>query len=383
MIPVGTAAGPRAEILSVRSADRGTHVEAHLVAGPAASPRDAFAALAEELVSAGIQPVQERIYGAAEAAPRILEDRRAEFLRRGLDPSLPATFVDGAPADGGEFGGVQVWGVSPRSGGGVVTTLEADGVRGRLWEGPGFRLAALASLRGVEPAGTLPPGASVQARLLFENADAALRRCGLTYAHVVRTWIYLARLLEWYGDFNRVRNARYVQIGFLPPGRLSAPASTGIQGRAGSEECLMDLLALEPGAGAESVPIMQTVRQPAAPSYGSAFSRGVALTLGGGRTIHVSGTASIGADGKTAHVGDREAQCVETLLGVAAVLAEHGAGLEDVCSATLFCKDSETAAAYRSVTRLLGLPEFPTLMIRADVCRPDLLVEMEAVAIRP
>jgi len=68
-------------------------------------------------------------------------------------------------------------------------------------------------------------------------------------------------------------------------------------------------------------------------------------------------------------------------MSIAAILGEQGGGLEDITSATLFCKNREAWEAWKRATKLLGIPEIPKLCVIADVCRHDLLVEMEAVAV--
>lgn len=145
----------------------------------------------------------------------------------------------------------------------------------------------------------------------------------------------------------------------------------------------MDVLALEvtdPG-DVRVEPVRTSDRQNPAFRYGSAFSRGMALVTGGRCTLWVSGTASIGPGGETLHTGHVEAQILETLLSVAALLEEQGAGLRDIVTATLFCKTPAVYAAAERVTRLLDLPHLPAVSVRADVCRSDLLVELEAVAV--
>jgi enamine deaminase RidA (YjgF/YER057c/UK114 family) len=142
----------------------------------------------------------------------------------------------------------------------------------------------------------------------------------------------------------------------------------------------MSALAIDPADPAALTLVMQSSRQPPAASYGSAFARAAVWEWGGWKTVFISGTASIDAAGATVHADDPEAQCVETLLNVAALLEEQGGSLEDVVMATLFCKDRAALDAYRGVTRLLGI-RLPTLAVRADVCRSDLLVEIEAVAV--
>jgi enamine deaminase RidA (YjgF/YER057c/UK114 family) len=66
---------------------------------------------------------------------------------------------------------------------------------------------------------------------------------------------------------------------------------------------------------------------------------------------------------------------------IAAILEEQGGGLKNITSATLFCKNREAWEAWERVTRLLGIPALPKVCMIADVCRHDLLVEMEAVAV--
>ena len=58
----------------------------------------------------------------------------------------------------------------------------------------------------------------------------------------------------------------------------------------------------------------------------------------------------------------------------------EGADLTDIRLATLFCKDRETLAIYERVTRQLGITRIPVLPVLADVCRPELMVEIEAMA---
>jgi enamine deaminase RidA (YjgF/YER057c/UK114 family) len=240
----------------------------------------------------------------------------------------------------------------------------------------------LAAVRGARPGGSLADGAHAQADQMFTNVGLGLKAHGFEYRQVVRTWIYMARLLEWYGDFNRVRTAHYAPAGLGVEGGAAFPASTGIQGRSAGEECLADVLALDSDGpqSAAALPIRRSPRQDQSFNYGSAFSRGMAIAIEGTRTVHISGTASINPAGDSIHVGDAELQSLETLMCIAAILEEQGGSLANITSATLFCKNRDAWEAWKRVTRLLKVPEFPKVCVLADVCRHDLLVEMEAVA---
>ena len=69
------------------------------------------------------------------------------------------------------------------------------------------------------------------------------------------------------------------------------------------------------------------------------------------------------------------------MMSIAAILEQQGGSLRNITSATLFCKDQAAWEAWQRVSKLLQLPSFPKICVIADVCRHDLLVEMEAVAV--
>ncbi len=72
-----------------------------------------------------------------------------------------------------------------------------------------------------------------------------------------------------------------------------------------------------------------------------------------------------------------------TLMAVGALLEEHGATLADIATSVLFCKTLEAADAWARVTSLMSVPDFPVIPVVGDVCRPELLLELEATALVP
>lgn len=373
--------------LDVRESVRDTFTEYHVTAAVAGGDGTDFEML--ELVAAamaerGIQSIQEKIYGRASARAEVLHRRDSAWFRHGLDATVAVSWIEGFPLHDGNCAGMQVWGVKPHDGRNCVRTVENPVTgRGREWIGRDFTMLHLPAVRGSLPDGRLPPGEAAQAERMFANAAAGLHAHGMEYRNVARTWIYVARLLEWYGELNRVRNAHHVRTGLGGPDGPAFPASTGIQGRTDDEACLMDVLAVtssRPGAIATE-PIRRSPRQDQSFNYGSAFSRGMTFRIEGRPTVHISGTASINAAGASTHLGDAEGQSLETLLNIAAFLEAQGGSLRDITSSTLFCKDLAAWTAWQRVTHLLQVPEFPQVRVLADVCRDDLLVEMEAVAV--
>jgi enamine deaminase RidA (YjgF/YER057c/UK114 family) len=352
--------------------------------GAGAAAQQVFASVAAALAEHRIQPVQEKLYGLTRGRDEVLRVRDGIYRGHGLDRTMPVTWIEGAPLHGGEFTGVQIWGVAPTGGEPCVRTVENPVTgRGRVWTGAGFRMLHLPGVCGTRPDGVLAATRVEQAAQMFANVGAGLAAHDMRYPQVVRTWIYVAHLLDWYLDMNRVRTAHYRANGLGVEGGPAFPASTGIMGRSGAEECIMDVLAVEslrPGA-LVATPINRSAKQHSSFNYGSSFSRAMALEIEGRRTVHVSGTASINAAGSSTHRGDAEHQCIDTLLSIAAILEDQGGGLGSIVSATLFCKDTAPWEAWERTTRLLKVPAIPKVTVVADVCRDDLLVEMEAVAV--
>ena len=104
----------------------------------------------------------------------------------------------------------------------------------------------------------------------------------------------------------------------------------------------------------------------------------------GGGTLFVSGTASIvGHD--TIHPGDVVAQTRETMVNISALLEEAnrtvGAArysLEGLKLKVYVRKPSDLAAIQATLSELLR-PAAGIVYLQADICREDLLVEIEAV----
>jgi 2-iminobutanoate/2-iminopropanoate deaminase len=123
--------------------------------------------------------------------------------------------------------------------------------------------------------------------------------------------------------------------------------------------------------------------------YGSSFPRGLRIQFGGLTALLISGTASIDDSGKTVHVGDFAAQCLRTYRNIAALLASEGASWHDVVRTTCYLRDIERD--YDEFNRIrtsffswMGLDPLPASVgIQARLCRSDLLIEIEAIALLP
>jgi enamine deaminase RidA (YjgF/YER057c/UK114 family) len=118
----------------------------------------------------------------------------------------------------------------------------------------------------------------------------------------------------------------------------------------------------------------------------SSFSRGLRLDFGNVAVVLISGTASVGANGETLFPGDFRAQTRRTFANIAALLESEGATWKDVVRTTCYLRDierdyeafNEERTAFYRERQLDPLPA--STGIQAILCRPDLLVEIEAIA---
>lgn len=149
--------------------------------------------------------------------------------------------------------------------------------------------------------------------------------------------------------------------------------------------------ALESIAGAESIgkkaiSAPEALNEAHAYARPSSFSRGLRLDLNGVSILLISGTASIGPGGETLHAGDFREQTRRTFANIAALLETEGATWKDVVRTTCYLRDierdyeafNEERTAFYREQALDPLPA--STGIQAILCRPDLLVEIEAIA---
>jgi enamine deaminase RidA (YjgF/YER057c/UK114 family) len=119
----------------------------------------------------------------------------------------------------------------------------------------------------------------------------------------------------------------------------------------------------------------------------SSFSRGIRFDLGDKSMLMISGTASIDEAGRTTCVGDFRAQLWRTYRNITALLASEGATWHDVVRTTCYLRDIERDYKDFNEVRTaffgwLGLDPLPASTgIQARLCREDLLVEIEAIAV--
>jgi len=232
--------------------------------------------------------------------------------------------------------------------------------------------------------GILPPDLTVsreaQTTAVFEGIEDALKDADMTFDHVARTWLYMDDILDWYDPFNRARDAffrsRKVYDGLVP-------ASTGIGSAnmygAAFTACA---IAVKPKTDSTYVIPVDSPLQCAALEYGSSFARAVEIGTSEYRTLLVSGTASIEPGGATAFVDDVEKQIQLTMDVVEGILKSRDMDWSDATRAIMYLKKPEYMDVWNAWLKKNNLENLPLINIEADVCRDDLLVELEMDAVK-
>lgn len=342
-----------------------------------------YAAMGARLNATGMSVAHERIFGTLDARDAVMQSRHDALQAAGIDPHPAVSYIQGRPVFGAGFAGAIVQAVRPDSGSSVQTLFEMGAPWGRAWVLHGVGYIAVQSAHG---SNGLDRGD--QASQMFAQVDARLHSQSASYRDVVRTWLYLSHILDWYGDFNRARDVQYARFGLMPnleratlEAPLLLPASTGIEGyNACGSDCLMDALVIT-GPKRPAIRQMANARQKDAFRYGSAFSRGACICEADTTRIELSGTAAIDEEGKSVHVGDTAAQIHHTLEAIEALLNTEQASLKHMAAATVFFKEAEDYPLFLEGMKKRKLNRFPAVLVHADVCRGDLLFEMDGTAV--
>ncbi len=298
------------------------------------------------------------------------------------------------PALGGAEALCEVWRLT---GDRAAASMPATARHGRVQyrcAGPllfGSLMIAETGLSGIESA--CPTGGNGAVTALMRATDAAYREIfELTtasgYPHLVRIWNYLAEINgqadgeERYRQFNSARKTVFQNCGRFTAG--SVPAASALGSMAGSPFSLYFLAAREAPLAIENPRQVSAYHYP--PQYGEhcpIFSRASLMCATTGINLFVSGTASI-VGHETRHRGDAAAQTAESLANIGAVVDEANRLLGasryslDQLTFKVYVRHPGDLAAIAAQIERSAARKAPIVYLRADVCREDLLVEIEA-----
>lgn len=217
---------------------------------------------------------------------------------------------------------------------------------------------------------------------IFDHLD------DLGYPNLIRIWHYLPDIhldegtLERYKRFSLGRHEAFIAKGRTI--RTDAPAASAVGKRSGNT-VICFLAAPHPGIAIENPRQVNAYSYPA--QYGPrgpTFARALFTSWDDLRQLYISGTASIFGH-LSQHEGDADAQAVETIVNLRSVMDEARAHrLIDVRRDTellfkVYLRQPEFRATAQARLREAFGPAPPILFLRADICRRELLLEIEVV----
>jgi len=354
--------------LSQGKAESGSQLSFTLTPAPGEDIPEFCSRLARQLQHHAATPLQMLAFGSIQASAPTLDALRKIFGR----VDWPVTWVEGADCNARPIAGIQIHAFT-----GDVERITFGGrVVGSVFTDGGARQCLVGGLTSADK--TL--SRADQTRCTLENLQTVLAQAGFELADTVRTWFFLENILSWYDDFNHARTAIYSGMKFRTG---SLPASTGVGAKnpAGTALALAAwaFRPLEKNARAEEV---ASPLQCPAPAYGSSFSRAMEISAGSGHQLFISGTASIAPGGKTLWVGDVRKQVELTMDVVAAILHSRGLTFADFTRATAYFRHASDAGVFAEWLAANHLTKMPVVSAQCDVCRDDLLFELEAEAMR-
>lgn len=214
----------------------------------------------------------------------------------------------------------------------------------------------------------------------------------LRFPYLLRVWNYIAGInnhsfgLERYRQFNQGRQDAFLAHGRDVVGNVPAACALG---------CAQGPLRIAFLAGRVAPLCIENPRQISAYEYpeqygqrSPTFSRASLVQLGSDEVLFISGTASI-VGHASLHPADVVAQTRETMNNIEAVLAEAnrrskrpGFALASLNYRVYVRHAADLAQIHAELARCVG-ESLQVVYLQADVCRAELLLEIEATAARP
>lgn len=323
------------------------------------------------------------------AAPRMRVCAAADYRRfrpgHGCHPLVSLCFDDAGRAREG-------WELAPvpavAAGEGAVERWYASTPPARWNDGP-VRMASAGQLLFAALTEDQASGETLEdtARRAYQRLLGAMADSGIE--HPVRIWNFIPHInapeqgLERYRRFCIGRHEAFRERGWLDGDRFPAASAVGIDG--GSLHVHV-LAARSPGRQVENPRQVSAYRYPR--EYGPrspAFARATAVGDERGGTLIVSGTAAV-VGHRSRRPDDPVAQARETLANLRALIEQArsrtgwGLALSSRSAALrVYLRHGEHGDAVRDVIERELSSDLPLAMVRADICRPELLVEFEGV----
>ncbi len=311
--------------------------------------------------------VKHDVFGDSGSALGALDDIQSLFGGN----NWPVAWVEGAACDDSYLAGMQIMAVS----GVDVQTVHLNGrIAGCVFNDHCMRYCYLGNINPTDAT----ESRGHQVTQTFMNMKRVLASIDMDYSNLARTWLFLDDILEWYGRFNEIRteifNKHKVFDGLVP-------ASTGVGARNPDTAALCsNALAVQGLNESAKLRVVRSPLQSSALDYGSSFSRAVEIRTPDLNRLLISGTASIDAEGHTLHCGNIRSQINQTMRVVNAILQSRSMNWGNVNRAIAYFKHGHDSSVFSTWLQEQQV-SLPLVMTQCDVCRDNLLFEIEIDAL--
>ncbi len=218
----------------------------------------------------------------------------------------------------------------------------------------------------------------------YEQLLGLVRQRG--YPHLIRVWNYMADINQGSGDQERYRQfclGRFEAFRAMGYELQQFPSACAL-GHSGGDTIIYLLAARVPGIHFENPLQISAYCYPG--QYGPAspsFARATLANWSGGRQLYLSGTASITGH-ESRHDDALEKQLVETCHNIDALLQHAGKQLDAASPLRMsllkvYLRHAGQWRAARAVINTHFGTDIPALYLQADICRRELLVEVDGI----
>lgn len=351
---------------------RGSFREFHITLRPIPGDRQHYwcSRLALFLREHGGKIVKHDMFGSIAACEDALERMHVVFG----DVTWPVTCAEGRASSGNGIAGTQILAIADAE---VKTVMSNWRPVGCVFNDGWARHCVLGELRARD----VSTSKATQAAQVYEEIEQALADEGFALGNLVRTWLFIEDILDWYGAFNQVRTKVFRDKNLFSK---LIPASTGIGAKNRHGAALVaGAWAMQPMDDSSfTISEVGSPLQCSARKYGSCFSRAVEIRGAGLSRLLVSGTASIDPAGRSAREGDLAGQIQLTMEVVEAILRSRRMRWTDVSRATAYLKHCAAAPVFADWCNEHEV-RLPAIEVQSHLCRDELLFEIEVDALIP
>jgi enamine deaminase RidA (YjgF/YER057c/UK114 family) len=317
--------------------------------------------------------IYENYYGKLETSSEILKVRNQLLLERNIDKP-PFKYLIGNSCNNSSMAGINIMGISSNDSRIQVDRIhDNDIIIGSVLRNYDEDELYLIGVTSVTESKNI---LGLELERVYNKVGQIIKQYGFSINDIYRTFFYLKNLLDDYETFNQCRDSffrkKYSNKHFFP-------SSTCIQGHSiYNDSVIIDVFAKKIFSSSILNEIY-TSKQCSAIEYNKLFSRGVLIKENKNIRAFISGTASINNYGETEFLDNSYKQIEYTLECVNELLKNVNLNFNDVSIAQIYIKRKEDYNIFLEVKDLRKV-NFPFVCMIADVCRDDLLFEIDLIA---